>query len=162
MNATGTRALGTSNPGGDVSDSGTSMSLIQQIEENIKRKAAEAAATPIGDTKGKKRAAEAELAREDRERERDGKKRLDGRADVGQLDQEKLNKAIQEERRRKKMEGDEELLYNAQDGGDFGITEEQLEVRLALFPHTLPGLLLYLISINLLTNPTFIIPTFFF
>jgi pre-mRNA-processing factor SLU7 len=130
LNATGTRALGTSHGGEDKSSSGQTKSLIQQIEENIKRKAAEAAAAPDGDAKGKKRAAEVELGREERERERDGKKRVGARADVGQLDRDKLNKAIQEEKRRKKMEGNEELSYSAQDAGDLEITEEQLEVRL--------------------------------
>ncbi|PLW13062.1 hypothetical protein PCANC_04495 [Puccinia coronata f. sp. avenae] len=127
LNATGTRALGTSHGGEDKSSSGQTKSLIQQIEENIKRKAAEAAAAPDGDAKGKKRAAEVELGREERERERDGKKRVGARADVGQLDRDKLNKAIQEEKRRKKMEGNEELSYSAQDAGDLEITEEQLE-----------------------------------
>ncbi|POW07267.1 hypothetical protein PSHT_10010 [Puccinia striiformis] len=76
LNSTGTRALGTSSGAGAKSGSGgETNSLVQQIEKNIKRKAAEAAAS-----------VEVELGGEE-----DGKKRF------------------------------------AQDGGDFGITEEQLE-----------------------------------
>ncbi|KAI7952352.1 hypothetical protein MJO29_007983, partial [Puccinia striiformis f. sp. tritici] len=89
LNSTGTRALGTSSGAGAKSGSGgETNSLVQQIEKNIKRKAAEAAASggPAGDAKGKKRAVEVELGREE-----DGNKRF------------------------------------AQDGGDFGVTDEQLE-----------------------------------
>ncbi|EGG05272.1 uncharacterized protein MELLADRAFT_78137 [Melampsora larici-populina 98AG31] len=101
-----------------------SKSFVELMEENIKRKAAETAAM-VG--KGKKRVIDEEVEREEREIERASRKRLGGRDETGELNKEKLQKAIESEKRRKRTEvGDESNGYNAQDD-DLELTEEQLE-----------------------------------
>lgn len=117
LNMAGNRA-----PNLETGEQGAShrKSLVQQIEENIKRKAAETV------DKGNKRTIETESARDERERERASKKRLEGRDEVGSLDPEKLSQAIEEQKRRKRM-GIDEAALDAEDNGDVEITEERLE-----------------------------------
>ncbi|KAH9814471.1 Pre-mRNA splicing Prp18-interacting factor-domain-containing protein [Melampsora americana] len=102
-----------------------SKSFVELMEENIKRKAAETAAMT---GKGKKRIIEEEVEREEREVERASRKRLGGRDETGELNQEKLQEAIENEKRRKRTEvGDGTNGYNAQEKDDLELTEEQLE-----------------------------------
>lgn len=146
---TGTRALA-SGTNGDAS--GNSKSFVELVEENIKRKAAETAAMA---GKGKKRAMAEEIERDERDHERASRKRLGGRDETGDLNPEKLEKAIQAEKRRKQLEGDDTIGYNAQDGDDLELTEEQLEVSFCFLPSP-PRSLLFSKTNEMLINICFL------
>ncbi|CAH7685422.1 Pre-mRNA splicing Prp18-interacting factor-domain-containing protein [Phakopsora pachyrhizi] len=105
-------------------NSSNNKSLIEEMEENIRRKAAEVANFGRG---GKKRVYGDgdDSGRKEREERLESKKRISDLGEVGKLDRNKLKKAIKDERRRKLMDADQ--AYDAQKNDDSELTEEQLE-----------------------------------
>ncbi|KAI8447011.1 Pre-mRNA splicing Prp18-interacting factor-domain-containing protein [Phakopsora pachyrhizi] len=110
-------------------NSSNNKSLIEEMEENIRRKAAEVANFGRG---GKKRVHGDgddgdgdDSGRKEREERLESKKRISDLGEVGKLDRNKLKKAIKDERRRKLMDADQ--AYDAQKNDDSELTEEQLE-----------------------------------